>query len=48
MNLAIVEDLTSLDVQTMNRVKQHGDVQKVSSLNGLIHALLTTMVVVYA
>ena len=29
MNLAIVEDLTALDVKTMNRVKKHPAVQKV-------------------
>jgi hypothetical protein len=39
-NCAIVEDLTSLNVETMNRLRKNDLVQKCWTLNGHIYAYL--------
>jgi len=41
MNFAIVEDLTNLNVKTMNTAKKHPAVQKVWSWNGRVYATVT-------
>ena len=39
-NRTIVEDLTSLNIETMNRLRKHEQVEKTWSWNGHIYAML--------